>query len=258
MPDNTNPTRRRRAMTTENARRVRAAGHAAEKEFAELIDGKTDARTRKKDVVDKNNDVHSVKSGEKKWQIFLYSKSRFETDLHFQGRKFFIQCINSFPKSREKYLANKTRFKNTLKIAMTKLKEFLSKNDNKKIFLETSFLNNAEVDYLTIKSAQDRNFNVFDGTEAVKIINHATNVENSMALMSNQWDKQKVVFKLMDSGKTIGEIEMRNDSKVHYRQVKFWMDAKKTLDLLIRNTRPKKQKLDRVFAYGKAINKFRL
>ncbi len=38
-------------MTTENARNVRAAGHAAEKEFAELIDGRTDSRTRKKDVV---------------------------------------------------------------------------------------------------------------------------------------------------------------------------------------------------------------
>jgi len=90
-------------MTTENARRVKLAGHEAEKEFANLINGKIYLGSRKRDVVDAQNNIHSVKSGEKKWQIFLYKKSRFQKSIGFIGAPYFIKCIESFPESRVVY-----------------------------------------------------------------------------------------------------------------------------------------------------------
>lgn len=66
-----NNQKKKRAMTSENARRVRQQGHDAEEEFASLIGGKTHSSGKKKDVIDKRGDIHSVKSGDKKWQIFL-------------------------------------------------------------------------------------------------------------------------------------------------------------------------------------------
>lgn len=43
-------------------------------------------------------------------------------------------------------------------------------------------------------------------------------------------DNQKVIFKY--NKRTIGEIEMRNDSEIHYRQINFWMLKEGTLNLL--------------------------
>jgi len=62
-----------------------------------------------------------------------------------------------------------------------------------------------------------------------------------------------VVFKV--SGKTCGEIEMRNDSEVHYREVKFWLDKKLTFDLLTSQITRKRKLSERITLYGKAINK---
>ncbi len=57
---------------------------------------------------------------------------------------------------------------------------------------------------------------------------------------------------------TIGEIEMRNDSEIHYREVKFWMDREKTLNLLKDKIKSAKKKSERILTYGKATNSFKL
>jgi len=75
---------------------------------------------------------------------------------------------------------------------------------------------------------------------------------------SGQVDDQKVTFKFNDGGTTIGEIEMRNDSDVHYREVKFWMDREKTLDLLRLKINTKKSIGDKIITYGKARTRFKL
>ena len=72
--------RRKRALSSEDARRIRQRGHDDAKQFAQSIglssDYQNDIRA-KKDVIDPSGDAHSVKSGEKKWQIFLYGLGRF-------------------------------------------------------------------------------------------------------------------------------------------------------------------------------------
>ncbi len=65
--------RKRRAMITEAARRVKLAGHQAEKEFPDLIGGQIYPGSRKTDVVDAQGNIHSVKSGDKKMaNLFIW------------------------------------------------------------------------------------------------------------------------------------------------------------------------------------------
>lgn len=260
MTDQIKPVRKRRAMTTEAARRVKLAGHEAEKEFANLIHGQIYQGTRKKDVIDKQNNIHSVKSGDKKWQIFLYGKKRFEDSVGFLGACLFIDCLDSFPEKRENYLRNKTKYKLNLQSKMRALKDFLASTNqiflhsNKLIFLQEAIFHSSEVDYFTVK--ENNLFHVFDASEVIRIINDSTNVVNSKAIQTDQMDDQKVIFKLSEADVTIGEIEVRNDSKVHYRQIKFWMDREKMLDLLKNKIKPARKKSDRIITYGKATNKF--
>ncbi|MEO0190113.1 MAG: hypothetical protein ABIL18_03945, partial [candidate division WOR-3 bacterium] len=87
----------------------------------------------------------------------------------------------------------------------------------------------------------------------VDILTNNYEVENSKARGKNQIDDQKVIFKV--GGKTHGEIEMRNDSDVHYREIKFWMDKKLTFRLLTSQINKAKSLSDRIILYGKAINK---
>ena len=65
----------KRALSSADARWVRQRGHNDALEFALAIGLPRDYRNdpqAKKDVIDPSGDAHSVKSGEKKWQIFLY------------------------------------------------------------------------------------------------------------------------------------------------------------------------------------------
>ena len=244
-------------MTTENARRVKLAGHAAEKEFAELINGKVSTGSRKKDVIDSNGYVYSIKSGDKKWQIFLYGRSRLLNEIDFQGAKLIKQCLDCFPDSRENYTKNKPFYKNLLKKEMITLKQYLNKNNNKLIFFKKSFLNNGEVDFFVIKD--NGVFHVFNGEEFIKLIDTNTYLENSKAVRKDQFDFQKVIFKIEKYKTTLGEIEVRNDSKVHYREAKFWLDKKKTLQLLKSEiTKSKNLIPNKITAFGKAINKFKI
>lgn len=112
-------------------------------------------------------------------------------------------------------------------------------------------LNGGEVDFLVIK--EDEFFHVFWGKQVIEVLTNNYEVENSKARGKNQMDDQKVIFKV--NGKTYGEIEMRNDSDIHYREIKFWIDKKLTFNLLKSNINKIKKLNDRIILYGKAINK---
>ena len=94
--------------------------------------------------------------------------------------------------------------------------------------------------------------------EVINTINDFTTVDNSKAIQKGQMSDQKVIFKLSNEDITIGEIEMRNDRDVHYKQVKFWMDREKTLDLLKKKINSASKKSDRIIAYGKTVKRFKL
>jgi len=254
--------KKQHAMTTEAARRVKLAGHEAEKELANVIKGYVYPGSRKKDVIDSQGNIHSLKSGDKKWQVFLYCKNRFEESVGFLGARLFIDCIESFPEKRVDYLKDKVKYKLNLQSKMRSIKDFLEKTEpiflhkNKIIFLQEAIFHSSEVDYLTIKEGSL--FHVFDSKEVIKSIDESTILANSKAFQIGQMDDQKVIFKLTGKDFTIGEIEMRNDSDVHYRKIKFWMDREKTLSLLKEKIKPAKKKSEQIIAYGKAVGKLKL
>jgi len=255
-----------RAMSSEQARQVRQAGHNDAKEFAKLIglpnDYQNDAKA-KKDVIDLSGDAHSVKSGKKKWQIFLYSHRRFDKDIIFKRLnglgQLFLDCLDVFPDSFEEYQSNKAKYKNLLSPKMLVLKEKLENKDTLEAFFDKSFFNAGEVQYLTIKNENE--FYVFHRDDVLNILRTKIKVVNSKKRQAGQFDNQKVVFKVINSDNTkfitIGEIEMRNDSPVHYREIKFWMRKDLTFNLLKNNIESYKKVKDKLYIFGKAIKKFK-
>lgn len=246
-----------RGMTSERASFVKKRGHEIEQEFADLIGGKvyTKKGTRKKDVHDKSGDSHSVKSGEKKWQIFLYGRDRVAEDVDFPSGDGIVRCIDAFPASRAEYVADKDNFKRALQTEMIALRGALRAEGAVKAFLKKAFFNNGEVDYLTIRTAKE--FLIFDSAEVIDVLSENLSAENSKAKRAGQFDDQKVVFKLPD-GTTVGEIEMRNDSDVHYREVKFWMAIGKTTALLLEKLGPSLELKPGLRALGRASKTFEL
>ncbi|HPB33524.1 MAG TPA: hypothetical protein PLW61_02010 [Caldisericia bacterium] len=91
--------------------------------------------------------------------------------------------------------------------------------------------------------------------DVVKVLSEKISVENSKARQKGQIDDQKVVFKV--DKRTIGEIEMRNDSDVHYREVKFWLNKDKTFKILQENIQNRFLIKENIFIYGESIKKLK-
>lgn len=156
---------KKKAMTTERAREVKLRGHADAREFAEVLgigkEFKADPRA-KKDVIDLEGYSYSVKSGEKKWQIFLYGEKRFKEDTEFKAvnlSKTFLDCLNAFPLKREDYLKNKIVYKMKLQKFMIALKNKLTNKNKLRLLLNKGLFNSGEVDFLVIK--ENNLFHVF-------------------------------------------------------------------------------------------------
>ncbi|MDI9313222.1 MAG: hypothetical protein QM529_00885 [Hydrotalea sp.] len=236
---------KKRAMTSAHASHVKRQGHADAKEFAQLIGVEDEYQNNpqdKKDVIDKNGDGHSVKSGAKKWQIFLYRQTRFATDNQFQTMngvgQLMVAAIASFPATFEDYQKNKFISKEKLRPIMRSIKEKLQEKHRLKSFLEKSIFEGRQINYLTIK---DNNvFHMFPRDDVLETLTKNIIVENSnpsnnnQKLKPGQFHEQKVIFKTITDNKksTLGEIEMRNDSRIHFKEIKFWLYKKKTLLLL--------------------------
>jgi len=239
----------KRAMTHEKASYVKIKGHLDAREFAILLGMGKEYRSEpqaKRDVIDYEGHSYSVKSGEKKWQMFLYGKTRFENDYTFKGMDgigdLFLKCINSFPKRRVEYVKNKALYKQKLQKHMRELCKRLHDERILKAFIDKSIFNSGEVDFLVIKEKEI--FHVFWSREVVDTLAKNYKVENSKSRSSSQYDDQKVVFKV--GGLTHGEIEMRNDSEIHYREVKFWLNKQLTHNLLCAEVKPRQSLNERI------------
>ncbi len=131
----------KRGLSSEGARQVRQKGHDDALQFALLIGLDSDYRNdvvAKKDVIDPSGDAHSVKSGVKKWQLFLYGLNRFSKDDFFQtmngiGQQL-IKCIESFPENFDNYLIDKISAKESCRTPMRDLKDLLQEKKTCKGF----------------------------------------------------------------------------------------------------------------------------
>jgi len=248
-----------RGLSSEAAKIVRQRGYDDALEFALAIGLDMDYKRdpfAKKDVIDPSGDAHSVKGGEKKWQIFLYGRNRFLNDEFFQVMNgignLLIACIDSFPPSFEEYQKNKQKYKELLRQHMVALKEKLQEPNRLKALISKSMFNGGEVNYLTVKDKGV--FHVFWGRQIIDLFVRKIDVVNSKAISVNQTPEQKVVFKY--KGFNLGEIEMRNDTPIHYREIRFNMLKRKFMEMVFDNIKHKIKYNEFVYVYGEAINKF--
>lgn len=248
-----------RASNSEAARNYRQSGHDDALIFAMLIGLEKDYRRdqkAKKDVIDLSGDAHSVKSGEKKWQIFLYSRNRFLDDDGFQALngvgQLLIHCIDAFPPRYSDYVNNKEAAKERLKTPMRELRDRFQRKALLRAFLRKSIFNGGEVNYLTILNKNK--FHVYWCDDVVNAMAKSFEVTNSTARTENQFDDQKVLFRY--KGKNVGELEMRNDSESHYGEVRFNMNKAPCLLLLGDANLMHSMYSEEVVVYGSAISKF--
>jgi len=249
--------RKKRGLSTERARIVRKRGHNDALEFALAIGLKHDYvnnPSAKKDVIDPSGDSHSVKSGEVKWQIFLYGPTRFRSDFAVMNGvgQLLIACIDSFPPTFEEYQADKQAAKERLRPHMRELAEKLRDKVRLKAFINKSMFNDGEVDYLTVKDGGV--YHIFHYTDVISAMSEKLAVENSQARQKGQTSEQKVILKYKCT--TLGEIEMRNDSPVHYKEIRFNMMKPKVMEFLFYEIPQTGQYRDMVRVYGSAHKRF--
>ena len=134
-------------------------------------------------------------------------------------------------------------------------------------FLMEALFNNKEVDFLAIRDdtfLKDRKFRIFAREEVIEILSEKLEPSVSQAgKVPEDYNvaSQKTLLcykKENGKNKNIVEIEIRNDSSTHYRQVRFNMYSRDTLYLLLKelDKKPSKTINKSVIAYGKALSKF--
>ena len=225
-----------KAMDSSDASDKNIRGHVIEKNFANLIGGSTIPGTGKADVQLKNL-YFSVKGG-KKSQIFLHGESTLINSFSDIGLNCLCGC---FPPSRADYTENKDFFK---KLLATEMKKVCSKfnESNRELFvpfLKKSLFNGEEVDYLSIFEDSVSTFHIFNASEVIEALNELITCITTSGTSNGKvksCGSQKVIFKgafgKNNNVVTLAEIEMRNDSNEHYREVKFWNSKKLLLKCL--------------------------
>lgn len=253
---------KKRAMTTEAARAKKLRGHEVEALFAKIIGGVVYQASQKDkaDVTDKDQRRHSVKSG-KYWQVFLYGKTRLARNTIFQAigqvAPLMVECIDAFPEKREDYVRDKHAAKTRLQKPMRLLAEELRKPQILKAFISKSLFNAGEVDYLSIlRIGGDLPFHVFTQKDVVDVLSENLSVENSQKRGDSQYAEQKVIFQWR--GKNVGELELRNDSETHYREMKCRFHAGPITDLLAEEIPAFETRLEgKIRVYGQSVQLFK-
>ena len=245
--------------TSEDARMYRQRGHNDAQEFAFAVgmkDSYKNDQAAKKDVADPSFDTHSVKSGKKKWQIFLYSRGRFAGDVGWAVMNgigaTLLECIDSFPATFDEYQRDKMPAKQRLRIAMVKLKEKLQDKVRLRAFLNKSMFNGGEVEYLTVKEKEK--FHVFHRNDILDSLCNNLEVCNSRAISAGQVPEQKTLLKY--NGITLGEVEMRNDRPYHYKEIRFNMLKPVAMALFFGKIKKEADYNKYVSVYGFAAKRF--
>lgn len=284
---------RRRAPSSKISSEKKLVGHTNEAEYAALIGGSTIQGTLKGDVQDKQRKLHSVKSG-KKWQIFLYRYERIRASTYLNELK---SCLDAFTSDYPRYVGDRTKcieLKESLveeqgRVAVgqmtndaikkslgsneyVKAKEKLAeatqrvcrKLEDKKFlrqFLAEAIFNGSEVSYLAVKDGAC--FRVFSSSDVLGLLTAHISPANSRAGRVPEdynVDGQKVLLRYAKDGKqkNIVEIEIRNDSEQHYREVRFNMYSKDCLSILLGKVAalPALKHRPGVVLYGAAIQMF--
>lgn len=157
--------------------------------------------------------------------------------------------------------------KEQLALATLDVREALSDKSFLRNFLGEAMFKDAEVTYLAVKDStykKDQLFKVFHRDDVLDILSAKLLPSVSKAGRVPEdynVEGQKTLLRYMtrtDTLKNIVEIEVRNDSAVHYRQVRFNMYSKDILHLLLasESSATMNKHGNRVLVYGRAIESF--
>ena len=161
------------------------------------------------------------------------------------------------------YMESKAR----LALANEQVVRKLQDKTNLNHFLGEALFNKKEVNYLAIRDdtyKQDSRFKVFSRSDVLDILTNELSPALSTAgrvVEDYNVDRQKTLLKYTKKdgrAKNIVEIEIRNDSLTHYRQVRFNMYSKDTLSILLSSEKvlPVQKFNDQVWLYGTARKSF--
>lgn len=289
---------RRRAPSSQISSDKKLSGHKQEEVYATLIGGKVLHGTQKGDVKDKNGKLHSVKSGKKwQVFLYGYNRISASLHLNIlktcleafpeDSKQYFIdriKCIsykedyikihgrelarNLSNEVLEKHLGANTYVESKRQLAKTinAICDVLKNRDQLRKFLEEALFNNTDVEFLAIKDGtykKDEIFKVFAKKDVLDVLSAKLHPSISSAgRVPEDYNvaAQKTLLCYEKNGrqKNIVEIEIRNDSDTHYRQVRFNMYSQDTLFLLLNSPQclPVKSLNEHVVIHGKAIEDF--
>jgi len=191
------------------------------------------------------------------------SKYWTESDIS----EYCKDCCKIFPENFYDYLNNKDKFKEELKIPISKLYEVLKKKENLKEYLKHIILNVDEIDYITMLN--DNNIHeIYDSNEFIDILIDNIIVETSKCRKKGDTEKNKVLFKInvqkntkkgikMNSVNLI-ENEIRCSSKGHYKEWLCVCNRNRLLKLLNDKINEKEITHDgKIMLMGKSITNFK-
>ena len=287
---------RRRAPSSQTSSLKKRIGHKVEEVFAKLIDGKVIKGSQKGDVSNSDGKLFSVKNGKKwQVFLYSYNrilKSLYlkvltpcldafpeDWDLYNSDRtkckEFKENYVLENGKDAAKSLLNEQlgsilgqnqymEAKELLSYATEDVYRALSCKVTLYNFLKEAFFNNEEVDYLAVKDThykKDNVFKVFDKEDVLKAL--TANLYPALSVAGRAADDynvagQKTLLKYNKSGKpkNIIEIEIRNDDRSKYRQVRFNTYSEDILFLLLNEYKPRKLN-ENLVVFGSASKCFR-
>lgn len=245
--------RKSHGMPSEKASRIKVRGHNKEFLFADLIQGKVVKGTNKVDVIDLNGKSYTIKGGSEikgeegrdgRWQLFLFTESKFVKEEDFPARDFMLNILRTFPRNREDYLLNEEPTKEKVGVIMAQLKEYFTNKNNIYSFFDKSIFN-FQIDFLVIY--HDDSFHIFERTEVLNCLRDFSVVRNSKGL-------QKVIFDY--DNKILLELEVRkSDGK--YPSMLLNTNKLKIMKLLLDKIEKKENFNRSIILHGLAIKKFK-
>ena len=193
--------------------------------------------------------------------IYTYLREQSETEIY--DHKSAMKLDSKIKKELKKKLRNNITYlkelmgeNNSYLNSKIKLQEVTAKMKIKfdegnqiRFFLEKGIFNNNDVDMLAVR--EHENFLIFDKNDVLDIFENNLKSINSKAgygIDDINIDGQKTILKYRTN---ICELEIRNDSKIHYRQVRFNMKREKALNLLKKNCIKKPQTISKVNNFEK-------
>lgn len=214
------PSRKRKAMSSAKASKVKKDGHTNEDDFTQLLSGSVvKSGTGKTDVQYKEWGF-SLKKECKRIQFALYSKNSKNWIETSPSAMLCKDCLTIYPSDFDTYNSNKNHYKELLREKMIALKNHLSVKENLHEYLNLIMFKNGEVDFLVMKDASVQY--IYYAPEVLETLLNNVVVLNSGAIKVGDIAEQKVIIKCENEKKKLHnllEIEVRNSGGSHYAEM---------------------------------------